>query len=105
MQLEGVEFEWPFCPRKDGGVDDFSTLTAHSSSGGFTAHLMNPAQEHALGACANSTYGSLLCFPAQRGDRAQWSAMGRRRSALQLHAGGRGNMEFKDIWIRDLSHR
>jgi hypothetical protein len=25
--------------------------------------------------------------------------------ALQLHAGGHGNMEFKDIWIRDLSHR
>ena len=25
--------------------------------------------------------------------------------ALQLHSGGRGNMEFKDIWIRDLSHR
>ncbi len=25
--------------------------------------------------------------------------------ALQLHAGGRGNMEFRDIWIRDLSHR
>jgi hypothetical protein len=25
--------------------------------------------------------------------------------ALQLHAGGNGNMEFKDIWIRDLSHR
>jgi 3-keto-disaccharide hydrolase len=25
--------------------------------------------------------------------------------ALQLHAGGRGNMEFKDIWVRDLSRR
>ncbi len=25
--------------------------------------------------------------------------------ALQLHSGGRGNMRFKDIWIRDLSHR
>jgi len=25
--------------------------------------------------------------------------------ALQLHAGGRGNMEFRDIWVRDLSHR
>ncbi len=25
--------------------------------------------------------------------------------ALQLHAGGNGNMEFKDIWIRDLSQR
>lgn len=25
--------------------------------------------------------------------------------ALQLHAGGRGNMQFKDIWVRDLSKR
>lgn len=25
--------------------------------------------------------------------------------ALQLHAGGQGNMQFKDIWIRDLSAR
>ena len=25
--------------------------------------------------------------------------------ALQLHAGGQGNMQFKDIWIRDLSKR
>jgi hypothetical protein len=27
------------------------------------------------------------------------------RIALQLHAGGDGNMQFKDIWIRDLSKR
>ena len=25
--------------------------------------------------------------------------------ALQLHAGGRGNMKFKDIYIRDLTKR
>ncbi len=25
--------------------------------------------------------------------------------ALQLHSGGEGNMEFKDIWIRDLTKR
>jgi hypothetical protein len=25
--------------------------------------------------------------------------------ALQLHAGGQGNMQFKDLWIRDLSKR
>jgi len=25
--------------------------------------------------------------------------------ALQLHSGGRGNMKFKDIWIRDLTRR
>ncbi len=27
------------------------------------------------------------------------------RIALQLHAGGEANMQFKDIWIRDLSKR
>lgn len=27
------------------------------------------------------------------------------RIALQLHSGGRGNMWFKDIWIRDLTRR
>jgi hypothetical protein len=27
------------------------------------------------------------------------------RIALQLHAGGEGNMQFKDIWIRDMSKR
>lgn len=25
--------------------------------------------------------------------------------ALQLHSGGKGNMRFRDIWIRDLTHR
>ncbi len=25
--------------------------------------------------------------------------------ALQLHSGGEGHMQFKDIWIRDLSRR
>lgn len=25
--------------------------------------------------------------------------------SLQLHSGGRGNMKFRDIWIRDLSNR
>ncbi len=31
MQLPGAEFEWPLCPRKDGGVDDFSTFTKRGS--------------------------------------------------------------------------
>jgi hypothetical protein len=25
--------------------------------------------------------------------------------ALQLHAGGRGNMKFRDIMVRDLTHQ
>jgi hypothetical protein len=47
-QLAGAEFEWPFCPKKDGGVEDLSTLTQETSSGGFTAHLMDPLQEHSF---------------------------------------------------------
>ena len=42
--LAGAEFEWPFCPQKDGGVEDLSTLTQETSSGGFTAHLMDPTR-------------------------------------------------------------
>jgi hypothetical protein len=48
MQMSGAEFNWPFCPRKDGGVDDFSTFTSEESTGGFTAHLMHSEQEHAF---------------------------------------------------------
>jgi len=48
MQLDGADFTWPFCPRKDGGVQDLSTLTGESSSGGFTAHLMDPSADHAF---------------------------------------------------------
>ncbi len=48
MQTPGAEFEWPLCPRKDGGVDDLSTFTTEEVSGGFTAHLMNTAEHHAF---------------------------------------------------------
>ncbi|MGC2399731.1 MAG: hypothetical protein WA510_08110 [Acidobacteriaceae bacterium] len=48
MQVEGAEFDWPLCPLKDGTVEDFSTLTAKRPSGGYTAQLMDPAQEHSF---------------------------------------------------------
>ncbi len=46
MQEPGAEFEWPLCPRKDGGADDLSVMTSEAKSGGFTAHLMEEG-EHA----------------------------------------------------------
>lgn len=46
-QKPAAEFDWPMCPRKDGGVDDFSTFTTEPVSGGFTAHLMDPSKTHA----------------------------------------------------------
>ena len=48
MQKSGAEFEWPLCPRIDGGVDDLSIFTTEESSGGFTAHLMDPTQNNAF---------------------------------------------------------
>lgn len=46
-QMAGAEFAWPLCPLKDGGVDDLSVFSCAEASGGFTAHLMNPEDEHA----------------------------------------------------------
>ncbi len=46
-QQPDAEFEWPFCPKRDGGTADFQVFAAEKISGGFTAHLMNPRQEHA----------------------------------------------------------
>lgn len=40
-------FDWPLCPRKDGTFDDLSVFTSAESSGGFTAHQMNPEEDHA----------------------------------------------------------
>ena len=42
-----AEFNWPLCPLKTGGTEDFRTYTKSPISGGFTTHLMDPAQKHA----------------------------------------------------------
>jgi len=43
-----AEFDWPFCPLKSGGAEDFRTYTKGPVSGGFTTHLMDPDHEHAF---------------------------------------------------------
>ena len=48
MQVDGAEFDWPLCPMKDGTVENLSILTSRPVSGGFTAHRLEPAQEHAF---------------------------------------------------------
>ncbi len=50
MQKAGAEFEWPLCPMKNGSVDNLSTFASSKSaeaSGGYTAHMMNLAEEYA----------------------------------------------------------
>ncbi len=46
-QQPDAEFDWPLCPAKDGAVLDLSTYSSEEASGGFTAHLMDPGEEHA----------------------------------------------------------
>ena len=44
-QQPDAEFDWPFCPDRTGGTIDLRVFPAAEGSGGFTAHLMNPAQK------------------------------------------------------------
>jgi hypothetical protein len=46
-QRPGAEFDWPFCPARDGGVIDLRVYESAKVSGGFTAHLMDPAEDTA----------------------------------------------------------
>lgn len=43
----GTTFDWPVAPRVNGGTYDLRVYNTDESSGGYTAHLMDPHQEHA----------------------------------------------------------
>jgi hypothetical protein len=42
-----VDFDWPYLPNKDGRSQDLRLYNPADSSGGYTAHLLNPAKENA----------------------------------------------------------
>ncbi len=42
-----AEFDWPMAPRVDGSLADLRIFNNVSVSSAYTAHLMDPAQEHA----------------------------------------------------------
>ena len=46
-QQPDAEFDWPFCPMKNGSVQDLRVFPSDSVSAGFTAHLMNPQEKQA----------------------------------------------------------
>ena len=43
-----AEFDWPFCPLKSGGTEDFRVYTKGPVAGGFSTHLMDPVREQAF---------------------------------------------------------
>lgn len=47
MQKSGADFDWPLCPSREGGTLDLRVFPNDLRSGGFTAHLMDPEQQHA----------------------------------------------------------
>jgi hypothetical protein len=47
-QKTGAEFNWPLCPKKDGGVSDLRVYPNETVSGGFTTHLADPSSEHSF---------------------------------------------------------
>ncbi len=46
-QKTGAEFDWPMVPHKNGGIVDLRTYPPYEVSGGYTAHMMNPALDTA----------------------------------------------------------
>ena len=44
----GVEFDWPYAPRRDGTKLDLRRCTDATTSAGYTAHLMDPARDDAF---------------------------------------------------------
>ena len=44
-QKTGAEFDWPMVPHKNGGTVDLRVYPDYKVSGGYTAHLMNPADD------------------------------------------------------------
>jgi hypothetical protein len=44
----GAEFSWPLAPRTDGGRADLQIFNSAPVSSGYTAHLMEPAHQHAF---------------------------------------------------------
>jgi hypothetical protein len=43
----GIEFDWPWLPESGGARRDLQTFNSAASSGGYTAHLLNPASSQA----------------------------------------------------------
>ncbi len=45
--VTAAEFDWPLAPRRAGGAADLQRFSDAAASGAYTAHLMDPAAEHA----------------------------------------------------------
>ena len=68
FQQTGAEFDWPHCPRRDGGAIDLRLYPSDPVSAGYTAHLMDPAREDAFFAAWHSPSRLLFGYVWRRSD-------------------------------------
>jgi hypothetical protein len=68
LQKTGAEFDWPLCPRRDGGVIDLRTYPADAVSAGYTAHLMDRRRDDAFFCAWHSRYRLLFGYLWRRAD-------------------------------------
>jgi hypothetical protein len=64
----GVEFDWPYAPRRDGGTVDLRRYTNAPVSAGYTAHLMDPSQQNAYFSAWSPKSGVLFGYRWKRAD-------------------------------------
>lgn len=67
-QKPGAEFDWPHCPMADGSALDLRVYPAAAKSGGFTAHLMDPARKEAFFLAYSPSLHLLLGYVWRRAD-------------------------------------
>jgi hypothetical protein len=66
--LEGMDFDWPLLPHKDGRKEDLQVYTSAASSAGFTTHLMDPHRDHAFFFAFSPKSGVLCGYVWKRTD-------------------------------------
>lgn len=64
----GKEFEWPMAPREDGARADLRRMHPSAPASGYTAHLGDPAQEHAYFVAYSPEYRLALGYIWRRTD-------------------------------------
>jgi hypothetical protein len=97
LQKIGAEFDWPLCPRRDGGSIDLRVFSGDAVSAGYTAHLMDPEREHAWFTARQPSSGLVFGYAWRRAD---FPWLGRwEENRCRTHAPWNGNaitcgMEF-----------
>ena len=66
--LAGRDFDWPFKPRPDGGVEDLRVFTSAEASGGFDTVLMDPRHDRAFFFAFSPTSKLLFGYVWRRAD-------------------------------------